>query len=265
MKVLNSLLALHEVTKCSTQKSGRNGLAKRLYVRTYEINRIGRDYDDINRKDVGTEMILKAYLARKVYINEKNLRNKFFFFEEDYESEKKFTDGLWKIFCIEVFGSVLPELPVPTTYDELERLFRNDALYLDFSLHKTVKESVIHNQIKGANHFQSIKDFDLYCSLPGIPGWTAQQHGAMLADGRVEAPQRLLQCSISMFKLEYEGCPEPYQYFWKERANAAMNKALVILQKTYITKFRNATMYDKPVLPEKFDPVKTFVWNKKRA
>ena len=265
MKVLNDLLALHEVTKCSNQKSGRNGLSKRLYVRTYEINRIGRYYDEITRDDVGTEMILKSYLARKIYINEKNIRNKFFFEQEDYEREVEFTKGLWKIFCIEVFGTYMPELPVPETYAELDRLFRNDALYLDFSLYKTVKESVIHNQIKDSKHFQTIKDFDLFCSLPGIPGWTAQQHGAMLADGRVEAPQRLIQCALCMFKLEYIGCSEPYQYFWKERANAAMNKALVVLRKSYIVKFRNATMYDMPILPERFEPVKTFVWNKKRA
>jgi|AGFT01.1.fsa_nt_gi hypothetical protein len=265
MRVLTNLIALHETTKCSNQKSGRVGLSKRLYVRTYEINRIGRGYDDIRRVDVGTELVLKSYLARKVYINEKNLRNKFFFEQEDYDKEVEFTKGLWKIFCIEVFGTYMPELPVPETYAELDKLFRNDAVYLDFSLYKTVKEAVIHNQIKNSKHFQTIKDFDLFCSLPGIPGWTAQQHGAMLADGRVEAPQRLMQVALGMFKLEHIGCPEPYQYFWKERANAAMKKAIVVLQKSYIVKFRNATMYDLPVLPERFEPIKTFVWNKKRA
>lgn len=261
MRVLNMLLALHESTKTYTQSGGRVGLSKRMYVRTYEINRIGKNYDDINREDVGTEMILKSYLARKVFINEKKIRGQFLV-DEVYQQEVKFTNGLWKIFSYEVFGEYLPELAVPTTYSELERLFRNDSVYLDFSLHQTVKEAVVHNQIKGSKYCQSMKDFDLFCSLPGIPGWTAFQQGAILADGRVEAPQRLIQASLGMFKLEYLGCPEPYKNFWKERANMAMNKALVVLKKSYIVKFRNGTMYDMPLLPERFEPLDKFVWNK---
>lgn len=262
MRVLNTLLALHESTKTHTQARGRVGLSKRMFVRTYEINRIGKSYDDINRDDVGTEMILKSYLARKVFIEEKKNRG-FYLLDEVYQNEVQFTKGLWKIFTYEVFGEYLPELHVPTTYSELERLFRNDDFHLNFSLHKTVKEAVVHNQIKSSKYCQSMKDFDLFCSLPGIPGWTAFQNGAILSDGRIEAPQRLVQAAIGMFKLEYLGCPEPYKNFWKERANMALNKAYVALKKSYIVKFRNGTMYDMPFLPERFDPVDTFAWNKR--
>lgn len=265
MRVLNSLIALHERTKNEFQSPGRVGLSKRMFLRTYEINRIGKNYDDINRRDVGTEMILKTYLARKVFINEKKLRGKYFI-DEYYDLEVKFTSGLWDIFCLEVFGEYMPELLVPTTYSELEKLFRNDVHHMKFSLHKTVKEAVIHNQIKDSKYCQSMKSFDLFCSLPGEPGWTAFQNGAILSEpGRVEPPQRLIQAALGMFKLEYLGAPEPYKNFWKERAAMALNKAIVVLQNSYIVRFRNGTMYDLPYLPLRFEPVSTFEWNIKRA
>lgn len=264
MKVYNMLMALHESTKTELHQTGNVGLSKRLYVRTYEINRIGKNYDTINRNDVSTEMVLKAYLARKVYINEKYLRGRFLI-DEIYEAEVAFTKGLWKIFCIEVFGVMMPELPVPTTYNELQTIFDNKPAYMDFNLYTTVKEAVIHNQIVDSEQCVSIRDFDLFCSLPGIPGWTSVQHGASLVDGRTEAPQRLLQASLGMYKYDYLSCPEPYVNFWKERAMQAMQKAVAILQNTYILKFRNATMYDLSPVPERFIPVSSFHWNIKRT
>ena len=265
MRVLNKLLALHEETKNELQSSGRVGLSKRMFLRTYEINRIGKNYDDVNRLDVGTEMILKSYLARKVFINEKRLRGKYYI-DEFYELEVQFTNALWEIFCVEVYGVSMPELPVPTTYNELENIFRNDTLYLDFSLHKTVKEAVIHNQIKGSKQCSTMKEFDLFCSLPGAPGWTAFQNGAILAEpGRTEPPQRLLQAALGMYKLEYLKTPEPYPHFWKERAAMCMKKAVTVLKDAYIVRFRNGTMYDMPFLPEKFTSTRTFEWNVKRA
>ena len=78
------LIALHESTRTAIHSIGNVGLSKRLYVRTYEINRIGKNYDDINRDDVSTEMVLKAYLARKIFINEKYRRGRFLI-DEVYE------------------------------------------------------------------------------------------------------------------------------------------------------------------------------------
>ena len=264
MKIYNMLIALHESTRTPLHSIGNVGLSKRLYVRTYEINRIGKNYDNINRNDVSTEMILKAYLARKVFINEKKLRGRFII-DELYDAEVDFTKGLWKIFCVEVFGTIMPELPVPTTYNELQHIFDNKNVYMDFDLYTTVKEAVIHNQIAESKMCVSIRDFDLFCSLPGIPGWTSVQHGASLIDGRNEAPQRLLQASLGMYKYEYLACPEPYANFWKERAMQCLHKAIAILEKTYILKFRNATMYDLTPAPERFTPIASFQWNIKRT
>lgn len=265
MKLLNQLLSLHERTKNETQGSGRRGLSKRLFVRPYEINRIGRNYDNINRSDVSTDMILKSYLARKIFINEKNLRGKYYI-QEFYDLEVKFTEGLWKIFSFAVFDELVPELPVPTTYDELEKIFMNKKYHMDFSIHGTVKEAVFHNQMKGSKYCKSFRDFDLFCSLPGETGWTAYQNGAILAEpGRNEPPQRLLQVALGFYKLEHLGAPEPYKNFWKERATMAIKKAVVLLENNYVVKFRNGTMYDLPYEPEKFESIKTFNWNKKRT
>lgn len=258
------LIALHESTLTPLHKHGNVGLSKRMYVRTYEINRIGKHYDNISRNDISTDMVLKTYLARKVFINEKYLRGRYLI-DEIYQKELEFTHGLWKIFCVEVFGELYPELPVPTTYTELEYIFNNDDLYLDFSLYKTVKEAVIHNQIMESKYCVSMRDFDLFCSLPGIPGWTSVQHGAIMADGRTEAPQRLVQACMGMYKYDYLKCPEPYENFWKERASASLQKAIAILKKTYIIRFRNATMYELTPLPESFVSVSDFKWNVKRT
>lgn len=258
------LLALHESTKTPLHQFGNVGLSKRLYVRTYEINRIGKNYDDINRNDVSTELILKSYLARKVYINERFLRGRFLI-NEIYEMENQFTYGLWKIFCMEVFGELMPELPVPTTYKELQTIFDHSDINKEFELYTTVKEAVIHNQIVDSSVCVSIRDFDLFCSLPGIPGWTSVQHGASLVDGRTEAPQRLIQACMGMFRYDFMNAPEPYPNFWKERATAALKKAVAVLEKSYIIKFRNGTMYGMTPVPERFEPITSFHWNIKRT
>ena len=264
MRILNLLIALHESTKTPLQQSSNIGLSKRMFVRPYEINRIGKNYDDINRSDVSTEMILVSYLARKVFINEKYLRGRYLI-DELYQKEIEFTRGLWRIFCVEVFGEVKPELPVPTTYSELENIFMNSSHHKDFSLYNTAREAVLHNQIQGSDECKSIRDFDLFCSLPGIPGWTSVQHGASLVDGREEAPQRLLQVCMGMFKYDHLKVPEPYPNFWKERAMQALMKAICLYENAYIVKFRNGTMYDQATLPLRFVPVKEFNWNVKRA
>lgn len=264
MKKYNMLIALHESTRSQIQNHGNGGLSKRLYVRMYEIIRIGKQYDADDRSDVSTEMILRSYLARKVFINEQYLRGRFLI-DELYEQEVKFTQGLWKIFTSEVFGEVLPELQVPTTYNELQHIFDNSDMYKEFVLHRTVREAMIHNRIVESNTCLTFVEFDLFCSLPGIPGWTAQQYGAGLADGRKEAPQRLIQACIGMYRYEHQGCPEPYKNFWKERAEAAMKKAIALFEKAYIVRFRNATMYEMSPTPDKFEPVSTFHWNIKRT
>lgn len=265
MKVLDLLLALHEGTKLDSQSSGRNGLSKRLFLRTFEINRIGRYYDNIKRDDVTPELVLKSYLARKVYFNEKMIRDTYQLDTERFELENRFTAGLWRIYCAEIYGKAMPELPVPDSYSELQSIFDNSKFHMNFDLYKTVKDAVIHNQIVESSMCQSMREFDLFCSLPGDTGWTSVQHGAMLVDGRDEAPHRLLQVALGMFRYEHLGCPEPYKNFWKERAYMAIKKAIALLEKSYIIKFRNATMYEQFPLPLRFEPVETFVWNINRT
>lgn len=266
MRVLKLLLGLHEGTKLPRQRSGRRGVAFRMFVRPYEINRIGRNYDEINRNDVCTEMVLKSYLARKVYYNEKRIRDKYKLHTEEWDAEDKFTYGLWTIFCAEVFGESFPELPVPTTYDELQVLFDNKELHeMNFNLYKTVKEAITHNQLNDSGYCTSFMDFDLFCSLPGEVGWTSPQENARRVDGRLEAPQRLFQVSAGMFKYEYINCPEPYKNFWKERAYGALKKAIVYFKSSYILRFRNATMYEMYPVPIRFEPVESFTWNLNRT
>lgn len=264
MRVLNMLKALHESTRSELQKESNIGLTKRMYCRAYEINRIGKKYDDCNRQDISTEFILTSYLARKVFINEKYLRSRFYY-DEEYQNELKFTRGLWRIYSLEVFNELLPELPVPETYKELESIFMDKKNAKSFSLYNTVKSAVIHSTLTDSKYCTSIKDFDLFCCLPGIPGWTSVQHGASLVDGRREAPQRLFQASMGMYRYDHLNANEPFKNFWKKEANSALTKAVALWENTYITKFRNATMYDLTPLPERFIPVQEFNWNIKRT
>lgn len=264
MRVLNLLKALHERTRSERQSGSNIGLTKRMYCRAYEINRIGKSYDDDKREDISTEFILTSYLARKVFVNEKFQRSRYYDLDE-YHNELNFTKGLWKIYSTEVFNEVLPELQVPTTYLELEKIFMNRNINLKFKLYPTVKSAVIHSTLSDSKYCRTIKDFDLFCCLPGIPGWTSVQHGASLVDGRREAPQRLFQCSMGMYRYDHLNANEPYKNFWKEQANLSLTKALTIWEDSYITKFRNGTMYDLTPLPERFIPVGEFKWNIKRT
>lgn len=264
MRVLNLIKELHENTRSELQSHSNIGLTKRMYCRAFEINRIGKSYDNSARQDISTEFILTSYLARTVFINEKYLRSRYFY-DDEYQNELKFTKGLWKIFSTEVFNEVLPELPVPKTYNELESIFMSRSRNMKFNLYNTVKSAVIHSTITDSKHCSTMKDFDLFCCLPGIPGWTSVQHGASLSDGRREAPQRLLQCSMGMFRYDHLNANEPYKNFWKEQANLALTKAITIWEDSYITKFRNASMYDLTPLPERFTPVGEFKWNIKRT
>ena len=260
------LLALHESTKTILHKDGKHGLALRMLLHPFEITRIGNSYDNRARDDVRTILVLKSYLARKVYINEENLRGRYLF-DEFYQAELKFTYGLWKIFCIEIFGDIQPELPLPETYDELEELFYNPEIYQEFSLFETLQSAVLHNQIVESGTCMSLADFDLDCSLPcSDDSWTRTQYYASLTDGRNEAPERLLQAAMGMYKYDYKKVPEPYEHFWKSSAYKAMQKAVSLLKDAYIVKFRNAYMYSLKPVPTKYPSTKTFIWNvKKRA
>ncbi|EJR1979030.1 hypothetical protein N0S44_000180 [Escherichia coli] len=267
MRILNMLKSLHETTKLHQDEKYRRSLTKdlacRMYMRRFEISRIGKGWDDVNREDIDPDAIFKAYMARKVFINEKT-----FYIDSDRELENKFTKGLWKIWCVEVFGEVLPEPPVPETYKDLKSIFDNEHIHSNFSLYDTVSEAVFYGELHGHNkYFDSMVSFDLFCHLPGVSSWTCDQHRASKIDKRKFSAQRFMQVAMSMYKLDYLGCPEPYKHFWKERAQKCLNYCIIRLMNTYILKFRNATVYDMPEPPknEKYPPVKTFVWYKDKS
>lgn len=264
MRVLNMLIALHESTKLiqdeKFKRSVTKDLACRMYMRRFEISRIGKSWDSLNRNDVDPDAILKAYLARKVFINEKR-----FYIDEELDREVKFTQGLWKIWCNEVLGEYIPELPVPESYKELKKLFDSEHLYGDYNLYKTVNAAINHGKLNGHNkYFKTMTEFDLFCSLPGDNSWTSDQYRASKVDGRKLSAQRCLQAAIGMYKLDYLQCSEPHKYFWRENAERCLKYVVIRLMDTYILKFRNATVYDMPEPPknEKYPPVKGFVWYK---
>lgn len=262
MRILNMLISLHENTKLiqdeKYQRSVTKDLACRMYMRRFEISRIGKKWDSLNRNDVDPDAILKAYLARKVFINEKR-----FYIQEEYDREVKFTFGLWKIWCMEVFGELMPELPVPESYKELKVLFDNEHLYSNYNLYDTINRAIFHGKLHGHNkYFKNMVEFDLFCCLPGEYSWTSDQTRASKVDGRKLSAQRCIQVAIGMYKLDHLQCPEPQNYFWRENAEKCLKYSIVRLMDTYILKFRNATVYDMPEPPknEKYPPVKGFVW-----
>lgn len=267
MRILNMLKALHVSTKLHEDDKYRRSVTKdlacRMYMRRFEISRIGKGWDDINRNDIDPDAIFKAYMARKVFINEKT-----FYIDSDRELEVKFTKGLWKIWCIETFGEVLPEPPVPETYKDLKKLFDNGVIHLNYSLYDTVQEVLFYGELHGHNkYFKNMTEFDLFCHLPGEQSWTSDQYRASRVDKRKFSAQRFMQVAMSMYKLDYLSCPEPYKHFWKEKAQKCLNYAIIRLMESYILKFRNATVYDMPEPPknEKYPPVKGFVWYKDKG
>ncbi|EON7974219.1 hypothetical protein HI146_RS29560, partial [Escherichia coli] len=86
MRILNMLKSLHETTKLHQDEKYRRSLTKdlacRMYMRRFEISRIGKGWDDVNREDIDPDAIFKAYMARKVFINEKT-----FYIDSDRELE----------------------------------------------------------------------------------------------------------------------------------------------------------------------------------
>lgn len=262
MKVLKYVQSLHQSTKIDQfriHKGTMNvDIARRMYLRRFEISRIGKNWDDEKRSDLETDTILKSYLARKVYIQEKRI-----YLDTDRTCEEDFSTGLWKIWSTEVFGTVMPELNVPSTFKELQDILDNKEVHLQFSLYDTIKKALMHSTFHGYNgFFKNMTEFDLFCSLPGDSSWTSSQYRAAKVDKRKFNPEKFVQASIGMFKLDYLNCQEPYPHFWKQKAQECLNYAICRYEKDYELKFRNATVYDNPELipkSEKYPPTKPVV------
>lgn len=262
MKILKYVQSLHESTKIHQyrlQKGTMNkDIAARMYLRRFEINRIGKFWDDVLRSDLDTDVLLKSYLARKIYINEKRI-----YINSDRIQEEAFSTGLWKIWCNEVFGTLIPELNVPCTFKELQDILDCSEQHMQFSLYDTIQKALTHSAFHGYNgFFKNMTEFDLFCSLPGDASWTSSQTRASKCDNRKFSAQRYIQASIGMFKLDYLNCSEPYPHFWKQKAQECLNYAICRLEKDYELKFRNATVYDNPeicIKPDKYPPAQPII------
>lgn len=260
MDRLNNLLSLHERTKLKSQKHGRRGLSERLYVREYEINRIGRNYDDVKRNDICTELILVSLLARNIYINEKFERGEYLFIE-DYNSEIEFNKGLWLLFTVETMNEFIPMPDLPKSYDEIEQYIKNKEKYsTEFSIYKTANEIVMFNTLRSLKYCTTFGDFDLHCCLPS-GHWTIPQHNASGVDKRNDAPQRLIQVALGLYIYDSNNEIEPYAGFWLKRAEQAINKSIALYTRALIVRFRNAAMYEQTPRPERFVLVENYNWN----
>lgn len=261
MRVLKYVQALHQNTKIdefkkeNVKKHDNKDIAIRMYLRRFEVNRIGKNWSGEVREDLDTDVILKSYLARKIYINEKRI-----YIDHYREMEEKFTAGLWKIWSIEQFGHEVPELNVPTTFEELYNILVNKNIHDKFSLKDTIDLALTHSMLHGYNgFFETFDEFDLLCALPGEKSWTLSQTFSQKSDNRKLSPQRCIQVAIAMYKLDYLNCSEPYPHFWKQKAMECMNYALCNMEKSYEIKFRNATVYDNPEIcenPDRYPPPK---------
>lgn len=260
MKVLNQVKALNNRTSYGIKPPKLN---VRMYMYTYEINRIGRVYPcekhipDL-RNDMTLVSILYTYIARKVFINEKLIYN-----PEERAMEEEFTTGLWNILCYELLEVKLPELNFPTTYDELQEIFDNREYYKTVVPYNIVNEAIVHSNLVDSKYCRSMVDFDLHCSLPGDGSYTSDQHRAALCDGRSPVGIRLVQMAIGFYLYDMEGAPEPYQHFWKSKAELLLKTGLCLLEKSIILKFRNATSFEENPNAWGFHKIENFIWNPK--
>lgn len=260
MHRLNILLSLHERTKLKHQKHGRRGLAARMFSRFFEIERIGKQYDDIERNDISTEHLLISYLARNIYINEKYLRGEFLF-DSDYELEKEFSDGLWRLFTVETMNEFIPAPAFPNTYDDYEKILKSkDTHVKNYSIYKVANEIVMFNNIRSLDYCSSFEDFDLHCCLPS-GYWTVPQNNASKSDKRNDAPQRIIQTVLGLYIFDSKKCDEPHYGFWLNNAKNGILKALALYEKKFIIKFRNATMIDLGRSHDNYVLVENFRWN----
>lgn len=257
MRLLNKLLELHDLTKSDwIHNNGLKGLAHRMYCEMRKLQRIGKNTDSINRDDISSNMILRSYLARKVYVNEKNLRGGYKL-KEVYDCEVKFTTGLWNILCEELFGTSMPELPVPCTYKEVKYIFDHKD-NKSFSIYKTATEVLLHSTLTSKIEVKSLADFDEKFLLEkgSTRVWAARNSYIP----RTEPDLNLIRCSMGLFRYDYLKFDEPYKNFWKERAHQAIEKIYSQGETAFIRKFMNADTFDLSKNNQQIPDIKIYQW-----
>lgn len=260
MKVYGFVQELHRFTMNEWAHTDNNsGIAKRLYIRPLELDRLGKPDETYIRTDIQSSAILRSYLARKIFINEKYIRGGYPLIDV-YEKEIEFTKGLWDIFCELKFGELLPELPVFTTYRELQLVLDNAPIHSKFSIYSTANDVVSYNILNNGD-IDSLNKFDEACKLPKFS--TRLNRCRSNYVNRKETDENLISCAMGMFKLDFLKTNEPYPLFWKERAEKAINKMYLVNINNIIVRLRNADMYNQKHGEHLWPPVKSYVWNKK--
>lgn len=260
MKIYGFVKELHKFTLCEwAHKDNDVGIAKRLYMRPLEIQRLGKKDETYVRKDIQSSAILRTYLSRKIFVNEKYIRNGYPYIEV-YHKELEFTKGLWDIYCDIKFGELMPELPVATTYNELQNILDHSSIHNKFSVYGTANDVVAYNILNDGS-INSLNKFDEVCGLPAFS--TRLNRCRSNYASRKETDENLMSCAMGMFKLDYNGVDEPYPLFWKERATKALNKMYVVCGQNLIVRLRNADMFNQNNSEHLWPSAKNYVWNKK--
>lgn len=243
--ILNHLLELHIHTKSEwAHKDGLYGLAQRMYVHEYELSRVGKTEKIQTRKDISSGMILKTYLARKIFVNEKFLRNGYPNIEV-YNKELEFTTGLWELFCTMVFGKLQPELKVVDTYKELKDILNNKSFYSSFDSYNVANDVVVYYNL---NDFEDINNFVKFDAILSMPeNFTRHTKARRRNDRRRERDEHLIMLAMGMYRLDYQKFPSPYINFWKSNAELALKKIYAVNERFLLTKFRNAEMYNRKI------------------
>lgn len=245
-----SVLAGYPPTR--TKSSRYSSIAMRMYLRYTDVERLGKTRpsgDNIEaRGDLSPWQVLTSYIARKIYITEKHKRNGYMF-DEVYQMELKFTKTLWKIYCLTVFDEILPELPVPTSYEELYQLSLNkESIMSSFNITNVVLSAELHSSLMDEsvkNKFDEV-EFNHVARLPSsdVRCWTKLHALRSANDGRHEGIEPLMRISMGLFKYDAMKSPEPYKNFWKGNAYKALDKFLVRQLDSIITKLKYAVLYD---------------------
>lgn len=248
-RILQSVLQLHLSTEHPFTKRKRRGvtdrLARRMYCTPFSLYRIGR-YE--KRHDLTEWQLLNTYIARRIFINEKKLRGGFLL-DDMYEAEVAFTTGLWKLFCFEVFGKYLAEIPLPDTYDELESVFLNKTkTNARFNITDVVLAANINSLSLDDSDPKKFKisEFNYDCRLPSSStrNWTDLFALRSANDGRTEPGTCLVTIAIGMFIYASQGKAEPYKNFWIEHSYNAISKGIVKLESGILNKLRYGKMYE---------------------
>lgn len=274
-EVLDQVIEAHKSTVSVLHSSPKNilyAVAKRLYMADNHVTRLGytRPSGEV-RNDLSPWQVLASYISRRIYITEKKKRNAYMF-DEVYHDEVRFNTKLWQIYCNEVFGKLIPELPLPDSYLAFEKLLLKKKVIMNaFCITDTVLIADMHSSLlpeDTPNRFTE-EEFNHVAQLPSSSTrcWTKLFALRSANDKRHEGIEALMRIAIALFKYDAMNSPEPYKNFWKEQAYNALDKFMVRHEKALVHRLQLAVLYetedvlDRSVYNESY--VKKIVWHLK--